>query len=89
MPSVVVKNATFSMEQVVELFALACSDPSDHGRPISHWTERELASEMVKLGIVERISSRHVGRLLEEAELKPHQIRYWLTPPRTRNLTSR
>jgi len=27
------------------------------------------------------ISVRHVGRLLEEAELKPHQNRYWLTPP--------
>jgi len=23
---------------------------------------------------------RHVGRLLQEAQLKPHQIRYWLTP---------
>ena len=27
----------FSMEQVIELFALACSPPSDYGRPISHW----------------------------------------------------
>lgn len=39
--------ATFSMEQVVELFALACSDPGNYGRPISHWTERELADEMI------------------------------------------
>jgi len=30
--------------------------------------------------------SPHVGRLLQEAQLKPHQIRYWLTP-RTKNLT--
>jgi putative transposase len=56
---------------------------------ISHWTERELANEMIEQGIVESISPRHVGRLLSEAQLKPHQIRYWLTPPRTRNLTSR
>jgi len=28
------------------------------------------------------ISPRHVGRLLQEAQLKPHQIRYWLTPGR-------
>lgn len=28
----------FSMEQVIELFALACSPPSDYGRPISHWS---------------------------------------------------
>jgi len=77
--------ATFSMEQVVELFALACIEPSNYGRAISHWTERELADEMVKQCIVESISPRHVGRLLQEA-LKPHQIRYWLTP-RTKNLT--
>ncbi len=81
--------ATFSMEQVVELFALACSEPSSYGRPLSHWTERELADEMVKQGIVESISSRHVVRLLEEAQIKPHQSRYWLTPPRTRNLTQK
>ena len=71
----------FSMEQVVELFALACSEPEDYGRPISHWTSRELSEEMVKQGIVESISPRHVGRLLEEAQIKPHQNRYWLTPP--------
>lgn len=71
----------FSMEQVIELFALACSPPEDYGRPISHWTSQELASEIMKQGIIESISVRHVGRLLEEAELKPHQSRYWLTPP--------
>ncbi|MEH1768336.1 MAG: helix-turn-helix domain-containing protein [Nostoc sp.] len=71
----------FSMEQVIELFALACSPPEDYGRPISHWTPRELADEIMKQGIIQSISVRHVGRLLEEAELKPHQSRYWLTPP--------
>ncbi len=76
----------FSMEQVLELFALACSPPSDYGRPISHWTARELADEIMKQGIIESISVRHVGRLLEEAELKPHQSRYWLTPPSGRRI---
>lgn len=71
----------FTMEQVIELFALACSPPEDYGRPISHWTARELADEIIKRGIIESISIRHVGRLLAEAELKPHQSRYWLTPP--------
>lgn len=71
----------FSMEQVIELFAMACSSPSDYGRPISHWSSRELADEIIKQGIIESISVRHVGRLLEEAEVKPHQSRYWLTPP--------
>lgn len=74
--------ATFTMEQVLRLFALACAAPENYQRPISHWTPRELADEMIKQGIVEHISERHVGRLLDEAELKPHQSQYWLTPPK-------
>ncbi len=37
---------------------------------------------MLKQGIVEHISARHVGRLLDEADLKPHLSQYWLTPPK-------
>ncbi|MBW4669141.1 MAG: helix-turn-helix domain-containing protein [Cyanomargarita calcarea GSE-NOS-MK-12-04C] len=78
----------FNMEQVVELFALACSPPEDYGRPISHWTARELADEIMKQGIIESISVRHVGRLLEEAELKPHSYSLLVNPPLwTKNLT--
>lgn len=73
--------AKFDMEQVIQLFAIACDKPENYDRPISHWTAQELASEMIKLSIVESISRRHVGRLLQEADLKPHQIQYWLTPP--------
>jgi transposase len=71
---------TFTAEQLTHLFAIASEDPGESGRPISHWTNRELADELIKRGIVETISPRHVGRLLEEADLKPHQIRYWLRP---------
>ena len=72
--------ATFTAEQLTHLYAIACEDPRESDRPISHWTARELADELSKRQIVESISPRHVGRLLEEADLKPHQIRYWLTP---------
>lgn len=75
--------ATFTPEQTLQLFALACTNPSESQRPISHWTPRELADEMVKRGWVESISPRHVGRLLTEADLKPHQVQYWLNPPPT------
>jgi len=70
----------FSMEQIIELFALACSPPLDYGRPISHWTPRELADEMIKQGIIQSISVRHVVRLLEEAELKPHALSLLVNP---------
>ena len=50
--------ATFSLEQILQLFAIACEKPETYGRPISHWTSRELADEMMKQGIVESISPR-------------------------------
>lgn len=56
--------ATFTPEQIVQIVALACEVPADSGRPVSHWTPRELAEEAVKRGIVERISTRSVGRFL-------------------------
>jgi hypothetical protein len=65
---------------VTHLYAIACEDPRASGRPISQWTTRELADELMKRHIVESISERQVGRFLAEADLKPHQIRYWLTP---------
>jgi len=80
---------TFSSEQILELFVIACEKPEAYGRPISHWTAAELADEVVKQGIVERISPRHVGRLLAEADLKPHQTQYWLNPPPTLSSTKK
>jgi putative transposase len=77
---------TFSLEQITQLYALACAPPEQYERPISHWSPRELAEELVKQGIVDQISVRHVGRLLAEADLKPHQSRYWLHPPPTVSL---
>jgi putative transposase len=51
--------------QVCQIVALACEAPSQSGRPISQWTSREVAEEIVNRGIVERISPRHAARLLE------------------------
>ena len=80
---------TFSLEQILELFAIACHKPEDYGRAISHWSVRELADEVVKQGIVTSISPRHVGRLMAEADLKPHQSQYWLSPPPTHSSMKR
>ncbi len=72
--------ATFTPEQIVHVVAIACSEPEESGRPITHWTPRELADEAIKREIVSSISVRTVGRILDEADLKPHQSRYWLNP---------
>jgi hypothetical protein len=55
----------FSTEQVVQIVALACESPQASGYPVSHWTPTELASEAIKRGIAEKISSRSVGRFLK------------------------
>ncbi len=57
--------ARITAEQVCRIVALACEAPSASGRPISQWTGREIADELVRRGIVEWISPRHAGRLLK------------------------
>lgn len=73
---------TFEPEQLVQIVAVACEKPALSGREISHWTPRELADEVVQRQIVCAISPRQVGRLLDEADLKPHVSRYWLNHKR-------
>jgi transposase len=68
----------FTAEQLAQIFAVACEPPEKSGRPITYWTPTELADEVIQRGIVASISPRHLGRLLNEADLKPHRIRYWL-----------
>lgn len=55
----------FGVEQVVQIVAVACSDPQKSQRPVSHWTPTELAQEACKRGIVESISPRSAGRFLK------------------------
>ena len=68
----------FTAEQLAQIFAVACEDPEKLGYPFTHWTHAELVKEVLKRKIVESISVRHLGRLLDEADLKPYRIRYWL-----------
>jgi transposase len=68
----------FTPEQVTQILAVACEPPEKSGRPITHWTARELADEVAKRGIVTSISTAQVGRYLREAALQPHKSRYWL-----------
>ena len=56
----------FTAEQRCQMAALACEAPAKAGRPISHWTGREIADELKARGIVENISPRHAARLLKK-----------------------
>ncbi|MDJ0516283.1 MAG: helix-turn-helix domain-containing protein [Trichodesmium sp. MO_231.B1] len=55
-------------EQVVQIVAMACEDPKQSQRPVSHWTPRELAEEAIERRIVEKISPRSVGRFLKGSD---------------------
>ncbi len=70
--------ATFTAEQVAQIVALACEPPELSGRPISHWTLRELRDEAVARQIVAAISVAQVGRFLQQAAVQPHRKKMWL-----------
>ena len=62
---------TISAEQVCQIVSLACEAPEKSGRPISQWTGREIADEIMERGIVESISPRHAQRLLKRGICNP------------------
>ena len=56
----------FTAQQRCQMAALACETPMKAGRPISQWTGREIAEELMERGIVEQISPRHASYLLKK-----------------------
>ena len=59
------KPSKITAEQICAIVAMACEAPSQAGRPITHWTQREIADEVIQRGIVDRISPRHAARILK------------------------
>ena len=60
------KPTRITTDQVCQIQQMACEKPEESGRPVTHWTNRELADEVMKRGIVTRISPRHAARLLKK-----------------------
>jgi transposase len=58
--------ATFTPEQICALVAMTCEKPSESERPISHWSQREIADEAMRRGLISNISQRSVGRFLKK-----------------------
>ena len=52
----------FGAEELAQIIALACEEPSKFGLPVTHWTPGELAREAKKQKIVDDISTRHIAR---------------------------
>ena len=57
------RPSEISAEQTCQIVALACEQPKE--RPISQWTGREIADEVMRRGILKEISPRHAARVLK------------------------
>lgn len=55
-----------SLEEEQQIVALATEEPKDYGVEMSSWTHEMLAKVVIAQGIVEKISSRHVGNILKK-----------------------
>jgi transposase-like protein len=57
---------TYTPEQICAVIAMTCEKPSESERPISQWSQREIADEAMRRGLVPHISQRSVGRFLKK-----------------------
>ncbi len=58
------RPSQITAEQTCQMMALACEQPQE--RPISQWTGREIADEVMRRGILPQISPRHAARVLKK-----------------------
>ena len=60
-----------------QVIATACRTPGDFGFERVLWDHATLAIAVMSAGLVRSIRSRTVGRILEDAEIKPHRVKMW------------
>jgi transposase len=60
-----------------QVIATACRAPKELGMARNTWTHESLREVLVGKGLVRRISASEVGRILGEADLKPHRVKGW------------
>ena len=60
-----------------QVIATACRSPVDFGLQRTLWDHATLARAVMSAGLVRSISPRTVGRILQDAEIKPHHVKMW------------
>ena len=55
-----------SPEQWCQMIAVACESPETYDVPMTHWTHKELAKQVIKQGIVDKISPSYIGQMLKK-----------------------
>lgn len=71
---------TYTAEQQCAIIGFAVRKPAEFGLPIEQWSRSDLARLAAREGIAPSMSCRTVGRVLDEADLKPHRSKYWENP---------
>lgn len=71
------RPATFPSEQRCQMVAVACEVPAVSGRPVTHWTPRDLADAVITRSIVPTISPRSIGRFLKRRGLETASVAVW------------
>lgn len=69
--------ATLTAAPSVQIVAVACADPAEAGRPVSHGTPREGAEEGRTRGLVASISTRSGGRFFQSGGCAAPAGRVW------------
>lgn len=59
---------------------MACSLPASSGIPLSRWSRREIARQLIRMGVVPSISGSTVGQWLAQEKLKPWRYHAWQQP---------
>jgi transposase len=70
----------FPPELIMQVKALACELPHQHGLPLSRYSGRDLVREVARRGLVASISGRTLWRWLDEDAIRPWQHRSWIFP---------
>ena len=71
---------TYTPEQICAVIAMTCEKPSESERPISHWSQPEIADEAIRPGLVPSISQRSWG--VFEKRSRPQRMRPLLATPK-------
>ncbi len=64
----------------MEVKALACELPYNHGLPLSRFSIHEIRQEVLARGIVAQISGTTLWRWLDSDAIRPWQYRSWIYP---------
>jgi hypothetical protein len=70
----------FPPSVVVEIKALACELPAQHGLPLARWSLSDLRQQIVAQGLVAEISGTTLWRWLTRDALRPWCHRSWIFP---------